>query len=63
MQQARLTYINDNFLFLAGCSVEIAEILQRLEKENKEKQEQIERMGQIQDLQQMVQGPIQSGTI
>ena len=46
----------------AGCSVEIAVMLNRLQKENKEKQEQIERLGQIKELKGLVEGPVKSGT-
>ena len=50
-----------NFHFTAGCSVEIASMLQRLQQENKNKQEQIERLQAIEQLKEMVDGPINSG--
>ena len=52
-----------HFCFQLDAVLRLWKCFKDWKKRTQEKQEQIEWMGQIQDLQQMVQGPIQSGTI
>ena len=51
------------FHFTAGCSVEIASMLQRLNSEKRQKDEEIKRLTEINELQGMVGGSIKTGTV